>query len=367
MVSADHELQMNSFFSGFPNRVAAYRDALGQDSVRLPLQTVAAVLLAYGWMMWRQMPDVSWGAFSALFVVRATVEGTVGEAGARILGAMIGVALGITLVPLAAAAHIPAPWSIVGGVGAAACLSTRWPALSYSLVTATILTVTPDADILAGALNKTLAIVVGSIAGILAAFAVLPLSARFSMRYNLAASLQLYGDLLVEWATALNEGRARPRPRDKPALEWTHWRARDMARQSRALPVHFFGGDLQAHRLQERIEELWLTVPLMERVGGVELTDNVCRRLGPALREVAKAARQQVDGVARAIRNKNAETSMCRTGEAFARLDEIVQEAAGGGGLTPGERAAMDLIRWSWHEVTRELDALCDTLHPDTR
>jgi hypothetical protein len=76
---------------------------------------------------------------------------------------------------------------------AAACLSIRWPALSYSLVTATILTVTPHADILAGALNKTLAIVVGSIAGILSAFAVLPLSARYSTRYNLAASLQLYG------------------------------------------------------------------------------------------------------------------------------------------------------------------------------
>lgn len=354
---------MNPLFSHFLKRAAAYRDAIGQDSVRLPLQTVAAVLLAYGWMTWRQMPDVSWGAFSALFVVRATVEGTVGEAAARILGALIGVALGITLVPLAAAANIPASWSIVAGVGAAACLSIRWPALSYSLVTATILTVTPDADILAGALNKTLAIVVGSIAGILAAFAVLPLSARYSMRYNLAASLQLYGELLVEWAAALNEGRARPRPRDRPALERAHWRAQDMARQSRVLPVHFFGWDAQAHRLQNRIEELWLTVPLMERVGGVELTDNVCRRLGPALHEVAQAAREQIDGLARAIRDKGAEAPMCRTGAPFAQLDEAVHEAAGGGGFTPAERAAVDLIRWSWHEVTRELDALCDALH----
>lgn len=358
---------MNPLFSHFLARAAVYRDAVGQDGVRLPLQTVAAVLLAYGWMTWRQMPDVAWGAFSALFVVRATVEGTVGEAAARILGAMIGVALGMALVPLAAAANLPAPWSIVAGVGAAACLSMRWPTLNYSLVTATILTVTPDADIVAGAVNKTLAIVVGSIAGILAAFAVLPLSARHSMRYNLASSLQLYGELLVEWAAALNEGRARPRPRDKPALEHAHWRARDMARQSQSLPMHFLGWDTQAHRLQERIEELWLTVPLMERVGGVELTDNVCRRLGPALHEVAQAARQQIDGLALAIRHKATEAPMCRTGESFARLDEVVQEAAGGGGFTPQERAAVDLIRWSWHEVTRELDALCDAFHGDSR
>lgn len=356
---------MSPLFAHLSKRAAAYRAAIAEDNVRLPLQTVAAVILAYGWMTWRQMPDVAWGAFSALFVVRATVEGTVGEAAARILGALIGVALGITLVPVAHAASIPAPWSIVAGVGAAACLSIRWPTLNYSLVTATILTVTPDADIVAGAVNKTLAIVVGSIAGILAAFAVLPLSARYSMRYNLAASLQLYGELLVEWAAAVNEGRARPRPRDKPALERTHWRARDMASQSRSVPIHFLGTDTQAHRLQERIEELWLTVPLMERVGGMELTDNVCRRLGPALHDVAQAARQQIDGLARAIRDKGADAPMCSTGEPFAQLDALVEEAASGGGFTARERAAVDLIRWSWHEVTRELDALCDVVQPE--
>lgn len=355
---------MFPLYAQFLKRAAAYRDAIGQDNVRLPLQTITAVLLAYGWMRWQQMPDLAWGAFSALFVVRATVEGTVGEAAARILGAIIGVALGIALVPLAAVTGLPAPWSIVVGVGAAACLTLRWPSLNYSLVTATILTVTPDADLVAGAVNKTLAIVVGSAAGILAAFAVLPLSARHSMRYNLAASLQLYGELLVEWAAALNEGRERPRPRDKPALERAHWRAIDMARQSRSLPIDFVGRDTQAQRLQERIEELWLTVPLMERVGGVQVTENVSRRLGPALHAVAQAAQRQIDGLARAIRERGADAPLCCTRQQFAQLDAVVQEAASGGGFTCDERVAVDLIRWSWHEVTRELDALCDTVQP---
>ncbi len=358
---------MAFIFSSFRKRAAACRAAIGRDSVRLPVQTVAAVLLAYGWMTWRQMPDVAWGAFSALFVVRATVEGTVGEAAARILGAMIGVALGVALASLAAAGHLPAPWSIVAGVGVAACLSMRWPMLNYSLVTATILTVAPDADILAGAVNKTLAIVAGSASGILAAFAVLPLSARSSLRYNLAASLDLYGELLVEWAAALNEGRQRPRPRDKPAMERTRWRARDMAYQSRSVPMRFMGADAQAYRLQDRIEELWLTVPLMERVGVVELTDNVCRRLGPALDEVAAAARRQIGELARAIRENGAEAPICRTGAPFARLDEVVREAGSGGELTAAERETADLIRWAWHEATRELDALCDCLRPPAR
>ncbi len=273
---------MFPLYAQFLKRAAAYRDAIGQDNVRLPLQTITAVLLAYGWMRWQQMPDLAWGAFSALFVVRATVEGTVGEAAARIL----------------------------------------------------------------------------------AAFAVLPLSARHSMRYNLAASLQLYGELLVEWAAALNEGRERPRPRDKPALERAHWRAIDMARQSRSLPIDFVGRDTQAQRLQERIEELWLTVPLMERVGGVQVTENVSRRLGPALHAVAQAAQRQIDGLAHAIRDRGPDAPLCCTSQQFALLDAVVQEAASGGGFTCDERAAVDLIRWSWHEVTRELDALCDTVQP---
>ncbi len=349
-------------FSRLMEGAAACRAAIGQDSIRLPIQTVAAVLLAFTWMSWRQMPDLAWGAFSALFVVRATVEGTVGEAAARILGALIGVALGIALVPLAAVTGMPALWSVVIGVGTAAFLSIRWPSLSYSLVTATILTVTPDADILAGAVNKTLAIVVGSASGILAAFAVLPLSARRSMRDNLAASLEIYGELLVEWAAALGAGRQRPRPRDKPALERAHWRARDMALQSRSMPMPWLGADTQAHRLQARIEELWLTVPLMERVGGLELTDNLCRRLGPALDDVAAAANAQIDTLARAIRNPCADAPVCQTGASFAALDDVVQQAAQDNGFTPAERVLVNLIRWAWHEVTRELDALCDCL-----
>ncbi|NRF50221.1 FUSC family protein, partial [Pseudomonas stutzeri] len=51
-------------------------------------------------MKWQDLPDIAWGAFSALFVVRASVEGTIGEATGRILGALIGIALGVSLVLL---------------------------------------------------------------------------------------------------------------------------------------------------------------------------------------------------------------------------------------------------------------------------
>lgn len=339
-------------------RASRSRLLLGRDGVRLPLQTVGAVLLAYAWMTWQRMPDVAWGAFSALFVVRATVEGTVTEAVARILGAMAGVALGVGVVLLAAAMNLSMVWSIVASVGAAAFMSIRWPWLGYSLVTATILTVAPDDDILAGAASKTLAICVGSASGILAAFTVLPLRARASMRHNMAASLESYGELLVDWAAALGQGRPRPREQDKPALARARWRAASMACQARPLRLRYPRGDREADWLHERIERLWLTVPLLERVGRLTLTDNVCHRLGGSLDEVARAARRQIDALARAIREKNARGLACPAAQPLARLAQAIEHGA----FSPAERETAMLVAWTWREVTHELDAVCQGL-----
>lgn len=335
---------------------------MAQDNVRLPLQTVAAVLLACAAMMSLDLPEIAWGAFSALFVVRASVEGTVGEAAARILGAFIGVALGVSLVLLTGAVGAAAPWRIGAGVGLAAYLSMRWPMLSYSLVTATIITVTPDSDILGGAAQKALAIFIGSACGILAAVAVLPLSARRSVRINLAASIEAYGELLVEWASALREARQRPHLYGKPFMEQPRWRARDMASQACAFPMDMLFPHATAYRLHERIERLWRTAPLMERAGGVVLSDQVCSRLGPALDDVAAAAKQQIDDLAQALRDKGSVPGPPPTGAPFKRLDDLIEDAMRSGVFDPAERSAVEVIRWAWHEVTRELDELAEYL-----
>jgi len=335
---------------------------LGRDIIRLPVQTVAAVLLAYACMKWLDLPAIAWGAFSALFVVRASVEGTVGEGTARILGAFIGVAIGVSLVVLSQVAGLAAWWSIVIGVGLAAYISMRWPTLSYSLVTVTILTVTPDGDILAGAMQKTVAIVIGSASGILAAAAVLPLSARRGVRTSLAASIEAFGDLLVQWATALNDGNRRPRLHGRTAMEEARQRARDMSSQARTFPMDLLYRHGAAYRLHDGIDRLWRTVSLMERASDVPLTDNICRRLGPALDKVAAAARKQVDGLAQAVRQDSRAAAPRRPGSPLRRLDQIIEDAMRDGGFDPTERESVEVIRWAWHEVARELDALADQL-----
>lgn len=332
-----------------------------RDGVRLPLQNIAAVLLAYAWMTWQDYPEIAWGAFSALFVVRASVEGTVSEAVARLMGAFIGVALGVSLVLVSRSTTMSPLGSILIGVGIAAYLSARWNTLSYSLVTVTILTVAPDNDILGGAYHKSIAIVIGSLSGVAASIAVLPLSAHLSMRSNLATSIEIYGDLLVDWAAAMNEGRLRPDVSDRPAMEHARWRANDMAYQSHAFPISFWKRNA-AHPLITDLDGLWRTVPLMKRVGGLALSDNICRRLGPALDELAAAAKEQIAGLARAVRDRGSESPGCHTSEPFNRLNRIVESAMRENAFDAAELEAVELIRWVWHEVALELDRLCNCI-----
>ncbi|MFY0477218.1 FUSC family protein [Achromobacter marplatensis] len=323
------------------------------------------MLIAYGLMTWQRIPEVAWGAFSALYVVRASVEGTISEAVARIAGAMLGVALGVGLVLLAQYADFPALWSIAVGVTTAAYLSMRHPTLSYSLVTVTILTVSPGDNLLVGAYQKAVAIIIGSVAGILSAVCLLPLSARRSMRVNTAISIEIYGELLVEWASELNEGKELSASIDRPAMQRARWRASDMASQSRAFPMRNASWDVAAYRLHDRVDGLWRTVPLLERASGLALTENVRHRIGPTLYRVAVAARQQLADLAVALRNEHAEPMPCRTAEPLSRFNNVLDRTSRAGAYDGTEREAVELIRWVWNEVTRELDRLCACMSED--
>ncbi|HYG42654.1 MAG TPA: FUSC family protein [Bordetella sp.] len=364
--SADRR-RTTAFSSVLKQQAAACRAALTHDDIRLPLQTAAAVLLAYACMAWLKLPDIAWGAFSALFVVRASVEGTVGEATGRILGALIGMGLGVLLVLLSQSEDIPAAWSIVGGVGLAAYISIRWPTLSYSLVTVTMLTVAPDDDIVGGALQKTLAIVIGSASGILAAAAVMPLSAHRNVCVNLAASIEAYGDLLAQWASALGESRTRPRLHNQSVMEQARRRARDMALQVHTFPADLLYRHTLIHRLHERIDGLWRTATLMERAGSLPLSENVCRRLGPALEKVATATRKQIEGLAEAVRQEGRGTAPRQATAPLERLNGIIEDAMEQQALDSREKEAVEVIRWAWHEVAQELDALAEHLNDHGR
>lgn len=344
-------------------QAAACRATLALDDVRLPLQTAAAVLLAYACMKWQDLPDIAWGAFSALFVVRASVEGTIGEATGRILGALIGIALGVSLVLLTNFAQLAPGWGIACGVGLAGYVSIRWPMLSYSLVTVTILTVTPGDDIVAGAIQKTIAIAIGSASGIVAAAAVLPLSAHRNVCVNLAASVDAYGDLLAQWATAFGRGGRRPRLYSKATMEQARRRARDMSSQAHTFPLDLLYRHTLVYQLHDRVERLWRTAALMERAGSLPLSEPVREQLAPALEKVAAAAGSQIDVLAQALRQDGRATMPGRQRAPLQRLDEIIDATAQRQTLDAADREAIEVIRWAWWEVCGELNSLADHLN----
>ena len=168
-----------------------------RDDIRVPLQTVVAVILAYVVSRFAQISDISWAVFSALFVVQASLGGTLGSAMDRVFGALVGALLGSGLVWLMVQFELPPSIPLVVGVGAMSLISVYRPALSYGLVTVTILTVTPELQMFEGALAKVWAIALGSLSAALAGAIVLPVSSRKRANQDLADTVLAMNELLL--------------------------------------------------------------------------------------------------------------------------------------------------------------------------
>lgn len=332
--------------------------SLSRDSVRLPLQTVAAVLIAYLTMAHFGLPDLSWGAFSALFVVRASVEGTIGEAAARILGAFVGVALGVLAIAIVAITDLPLLLAIAAGVGLMAAVSLRWPSLSYGLVTVTVLTVLPAADMLGGAWDKTVAIMIGSLSGIVAAVAVMPLSAPRRAYYDLADSIESFAGVLRKCNATLTDCEAERRVAALLATEPACERARDMITQARSARLDLLAASRIPTDLLDHVDQLWRTLPLMDRASQTPLSSNVCSRMGSLFDEVADIVIDHIERLAAAIRSGDS-AGLDRIPESvFDALNQEVRTAFREDALDAYELEAVEVGRWAWQVVAQQVNEL---------
>lgn len=334
--------------------------SLNRDSIRLPLQTVAAVLIAYLTMAHFGLPDLSWGAFSALFVVRASVEGTIGEAAARVLGALVGVILGLLAVAIVALTDLPLLLAIAAGVGAMAAISLRWPSLSYGLVTVTVLTVAPSPDMLAGAWSKTVAIMIGSLSGIVAAVAVLPLSAPRRAYYDLADSIESFASVLRNCTTTLTDCEAEPRLAPLLATEPACERARDMIAQARSARLDLLAASRVPADLLDHVDQLWRSLPLMDRASKTPFSRNVCSRMGASFDEVAETAIDHIERLARAVRSGDTSDLGRIPDSVFDPLNQKVRTAFREDVLDAYELEAVEVVRWAWQVVVQLVNELTD-------
>jgi len=332
--------------------------SLTRDSIRLPLQTAAAVLIAYMTMKHFKLPDLSWGAFSALFVVRASVEGTIGEAVARILGALVGVILGVLLVAIAMATGLPLWLAIAAGVGAMAAISIRWPALSYGLVTVTVLTVLPMPEMAEGAWSKAVAIMIGSLSGIAAAVAVLPLSAPRRAYYDLADSIESFANVLRTCTATLTDCEADPRPASLHSTEPARERARDMIAQARSARLDLLAASRIPADLLDHVDQLWRALPLMDRASTTPFSPNVCTRMGTLFDEVADTVIDHIERLAKAVRSGNSAGLGPIPDSVFDQLNQEVHAAFRENALDAYELEAVEVGRWAWQVIVQQVNEL---------
>lgn len=223
---------------------------LASDEHRVSVQTTAAVLLAFVATLFMGRENMSWGVFSALFVVQASVGGTVSSGLERVAGAILGAAVGVLAVLLPIDGLMGTLVSLLIGVSVMSLVSARWPKLAYGLVTVTIIIVAPDFYVVEGAMEKIAAIGIGSACGVAAALAVFPVSARRRADRHLAEALRGCGRLLDEYFRCMqsNDNKDDVAKADADVSHALR-RARDMSRQARAERAPMTPADLSSGHL----------------------------------------------------------------------------------------------------------------------
>ena len=352
-------MAFSSWFQGdWRRRWQAVRQWVWRDSYRLSLQTVVAVVLAYGVTVAFRLPDLSWAAFSALFVVRGTLDGTLWEAASRVTGAVAGALLGVALL-----AWLGTMWPQVAimalGVGLMSLLVIRWPSLSYGLVTVAILTVAPEPDALGGAWDKVLAIITGSVSGVLASVIVLPSSARRRARHKLAESVEQLGTVLKDCAATFTNCEASPRLDSRSTVDPASEAARDLLMQASSSPLRGLRRARLGEDILRRVDELWRAVPVLDRATNTPLTANACHRLAPLFDDLAHAYCEDTRRLAQAIRAKAMDKPQPLDSVAhFAALGDALQDALTQGDLERRDHDATLVAHWAWRVIIEQTQAL---------
>ena len=335
------------------------RTRLQADEIRIPIQTASAVIMAYFATSFMDREHVSWGAFSALFVVQASIGGTISAALGRIAGAILGAIIGAALVILLGDAVWATLVALLVGVGLMSFLTAKWPQLAYGLVTVTIIAVAPDFYVVEGAFKKVLAIAIGSVCGMLAAFAVMPVLARRTEQQHLATALRACGDYIVECTACLlrdkSEKNRKAQDRIQQAIEHARLRARE-ARVEDQTPT--MGLSPFTTPLLPEIDRLSYTLVLIDRFSDEPISEALCRNYKDALQHMAKAMKASLDQIADAVYAGKTCGAIDEAQTAYSTLTQRVEESVQHENLTIEEKQQLLSIKAAYGAVLSNIDKL---------
>jgi uncharacterized membrane protein YccC len=333
------------------------------EPLRRSLQTVVAVALAYLAAAALSLPEPSWAVFSALFVVQDSVGGTLTSALNRVIGAAVGLVLGVLAIIVVGVEEWRALVSLIASVGVMAAISGRWPRLQYGLVTVAILVVAPGHELLEDTLLTAGAIAVGAVCGAAAGAAVLPVTAHRSARTHLGRAIRTCGRLLRESFATLAEGRPADLGPVHAEIERELDQARAMISQSRYRPRSPSRVPSQLELLRH-VDRLWYSLALADRLSGRQLPEAAAEILEPAeaaTRALCRDLDRMGEAVARGEPPADRPASRAEIERLAGAIDRLRSRNAV---LDMPQAAAEDLftLSFAWKQLSRNVEDLAQCL-----
>ena len=333
-----------------------------REPLRLTIQTTLAVAAAYVLALVLRLPDPSWSVFSAIFVLQASVGGTISTAIDRVLGALIGMVVGLVCLATIGFGEWRTLVSLAVSVGIMAMISGYRPRYSYGLVAVAMLVVAPDFEMVEGALLRAAAIALGSVCGAVAGAVIMPVHAHQRARYHLGLAVGYCGDLL-------NASMGRARSGEEADLVSIHEsvagelkKAQEMMDQSRKR-AEANGRPTRNRRVHRELDRLWYTLALADRASSRPLEQDLMAHLDTASDEAMKTCCRYLHEFGRAYaENTDLPQAEGLNGPLTALLDAVrdlrSQRATLDRDLADVER--LFTLSFAWEQVAENIRTLAE-------
>ncbi|MDF1586607.1 FUSC family protein [Marinimicrococcus flavescens] len=334
-----------------------------REPLRHACRTAAAALLAYLVMRVAHLPEASWAVMSALYVIRPSVGGTLGSLGSRVAATILGSAVGLALLLVLGQGAWQTPLALALSTAIIQLFTAFIPGMMYAhMVSSVLVLVGVDDGALMAAVDRSVAILCGALAAGAAVALVFPSAAHRVIHRDLGVAVRRCGDLLAAAVAHLFD-------RDAESLTPIHDdirahldRAIAMAQETRRRRVRKAGPAY--HELTSRVQRLWQTMGVLDRIDGTALPDPVRERLQKPLDELVGASCRYFHRLGTAI---EAGKPPPRPDEVRERLEHLNSLLEGGSGASDLTAVRVYTLGFVLQAVADEFDGLAGMFEEGAR
>lgn len=339
-------------FSAIVHRHEAFRAAI-RAGLATGLAYLVCTLLA--------VPDKTWAVISALYVLQTSVGGTVNVAIERVMGAGLGIVLGLAGVVLLGSAEWPNLLALLIAVGIIGAIGEVRPQMRYGAVVAAILIISPsDADVLGSALEKAYAIALGSGVGALVGAFVFPVTAHQSARNHLAEAVHHCSELIALAFNPETQCGNKDWVKHHEAVAREVTTTRDRLGQSRWVKR---SRDDHHRDMLHAVDRLWHHLSMFDRMvsGGERHPSEQQQKLLTRSREASCA---YMSHLALAVAGDDPDPD--KLDKSYRELEEVSRswegllERRSADAFTPEDKQ-LEIVAFGWRQLRREMKHLAES------